>query len=1032
MENERRQSPSVEIRLFGTFQILVNGEPIPALRSRQGQALFGLLVLRHTVDSDRDTLAFALWPDSSEAQARYNLRRNLTDLRRALGAESRRLLSPSPRSLRFDVAGASVDVATFDAAVSSEKREDWENAAALYHGELLPGCDAVALTEERRRREQAYFDLLEKLANDAAERDPGKALMWLRRLIAADPLRETACRALMTALSRRGELAAVTEAYRDFRLYLRREMNAEPAPETVALYETLQKEMRSVSARIASTDDSFVVPPCSLSPLIGRESEVVAIIECLKTTRLLTLTGAGGIGKTRLAAAVGDQIAAEGEKTGGVELAPLLEAAQVPFAIAATLRLSERPGEPIAQRLTDFIGAKKLLLILDNCEHLRDGCAEWAGLLLKSCPNLRLLATSRQPLGLFEEANWRVPSLPLLGSPPRQTEEDLLQFGAVPAIRLFVERARAALHTFRLTHENAADIAHICAELDGIPLALELAAVWVGSLSVSQIAGRLDNQFALLHRGDRTASPRHQTLRNTMDWSYALLQPDEQRLLARLAVFAGGWMLEEAEAICSGGQNGPILSPLSQLAEKSLVETREEKGLLRYRLLEPVRQYAQERLVETGEAAAMQRRHLRFFLERAERVAPALGRAETVALLDAMATDYPHYRKAFHFCFSENSDATDQEVILLGLRLSIALSAYQIFRGLFEEGRQMLETALSHSETCSAPDLRAKAQSSLGTLLMRRGEIDAARASAQTAGNYYREQLPSVERVKALYILGVTYLAKDDYPKAKALLEEGLTLCDEIGEQTVAGQIQVALGNIAKMTGDYSEAQHLMENAIRHFQQEGWLSHEGVAQHNLGNVFREGGDPNAAERRYERSLQIHQQMENRAWMGINLVELTSAEYDRKNWEAAHRLGLEALPLCHAGNRTIEPQCLDLLAEITRQMKDLIAARDYKIRAITLHYRLGVKRSLAFSLWGMSQQLYEEGHFARSVQLLTAFIHIREQIGFVFRQRDLAPLAEDLQKLQNAIGAAAFAKAQAAGQAMSLEQAVAFALEVPPA
>ena len=365
MENEHRKPPALEIRLFGTFQILVHGEPAPPLRSRQGQALFGLLVLRHASETNREWLASTLWPDSSEAQARYNLRRNLTDLRRSLGSESGRLLSPAPRVLRLDLTGAEVDALTFDAAVSAGGRENWERAAALYRGELLSGCDTEPLNRERQEKEQAYYNLLEKLAVEAAKRDSAAAICWLRRLLAADPLRETALRDLMQMLALRSELAAITEAYRDFRLYLRRELNADPAPETAALYRELSLPKRSAVSAPATA--SPTVPrrlPAPLSRLIGREAEIAAVRDALGIARLLTLIGMGGIGKTRLALAVAE--AAE-DFPGGlwfIDLAPLTEGAAVSPAIAAALEVAAQAGQTTGDALLAFLAPRRALLIL--------------------------------------------------------------------------------------------------------------------------------------------------------------------------------------------------------------------------------------------------------------------------------------------------------------------------------------------------------------------------------------------------------------------------------------------------------------------------------------------------------------------------------------------------------------------------------------------------------------------------------------------------------------------------------------------
>ena len=414
--------------------------------------------------------------------------------------------------------GADADAATFDRWIAAGGREHWERAAELYRGELLPGCDAEPLNRERQERAQAYLNALENLAADALPADPAAAIRWLRRLLAADPLREIALRDLMRALALRGELAAITEAYRDFRLYLRRELNADPAPETVALYRELSLPERS--ALSAAFPDAAARNirrlPAALSRLIGRDEEIAAVGNALKIARLLTLTGAGGMGKTRMALAVAE---AANDFPGGIwflDLAPLTESAAVLPAIAAALEVSAQAGQAPRDALISFLAPRHALLIFDNCEHLIAVCAEMAQSLLSRCSHLKILATSRQPLGIMGEALRQVPPLtappeiPARRGIPDAEFLKLLRENA--AVQLFSERARLARPDFELKTENAAAVAQICRQLDGLPLALELAAARMAALSPDEIAARLEDRFRLLSAGNRGAMPRHQNL----------------------------------------------------------------------------------------------------------------------------------------------------------------------------------------------------------------------------------------------------------------------------------------------------------------------------------------------------------------------------------------------------------------------------------------------------------------------------------------------------------------------------------------
>ena len=355
--------------------------------------------------------------------------------------------------------------------------------------------------------------------------------------------------------------------------------------------------------------------PTSLSSFVGRERELADVQARLAGARLLTLTGVGGCGKTRLALEVARAVLdryADGVWL--VELAELANAALVPQTVAAVFNLREMVGQPITTALATILRGRSLLLVIDNCEHLIDGCAQLVDALLCACPELRVLATSREALGITGEIGWRVPSLPV---PDPQQLPPFSELQQNPAVRLFVERAAAVQPQFGLTERNAAAVAQVCQHLDGLPLALELAAARIEALTVDQLAARLDQRFRLLTGGNRTALPRQQTLHATLDWSYDLLSEPEPRLFNRLSVFAGGWTLEAAEAVCAGEGSEPedVLDLLLRLVRKSLVIAEESgEGAARYRLLETLRQYAHERLMAAGETETVRRRHASYYL----------------------------------------------------------------------------------------------------------------------------------------------------------------------------------------------------------------------------------------------------------------------------------------------------------------------------------------------------------------------------------------------------------------------------------
>ena len=570
--------------------------------------------------------------------------------------------------------------------------------------------------------------------------------------------------------------------------------------------------------------------PSQLSSFIGREQEIGAARRLLGETRLLTLTGTGGAGKTRLALQVAAEVIEDyADGVWLVEMAPLSDPALLAQAVAVVLGIGEGGGErALAETLTDALRPKSLLLVWDNCEHMVDACAHLAETLLRACPGLRLLATSREALEIGGEAVLPVPPLALPPDAQNATAEAL---AACDSVRLFVERATAAQPTFHLGAGNIAAVAQVCARLDGIPLALELAAARVKTLSAEQISSRLDDRFRLLTGGSRTALPRQQTLKATIDWSYDLLAPAEKIVLRRLSVFAGGWPLEAAESVCAGDEveEWEVLDLIARLVAKSLVVAESpEEGRVRYRMQENLHSYAQERLAEAGEVEALSARRRDWFLALAEEAEPNLSGPEQGSWLNRLERDHDNLRAALTFSH-DRADGGEA-----GLRLAGSLWKFWYMRGYFSEGRGFLERALARSGDID-PVLRAKALRRLGTLTEAQDHT--------TAVSYYEEGLSIYKSLNddfgialTLNSLGNIASSQGDWVNARDYYEQGLVVFRARGDEGRTAILLMNTGIVANHQKKYAEACLLYEESLAIFRRRQDLGPLSAVLLNLGDL----------------------------------------------------------------------------------------------------------------------------------------------------------------------------------------------------
>ncbi|HZO90044.1 MAG TPA: tetratricopeptide repeat protein [Chthonomonadaceae bacterium] len=679
--------------------------------------------------------------------------------------------------------------------------------------------------------------------------------------------------------------------------------------------------------------------PVQTTSFIGREQEMAQLKRLFSSTRLLTLTGIGGCGKTRLALqAAADLLEDYPDGAWLVELAALSEGSPVPQSVASALGLREEPGRSLTQTLIDYLQSRSLLLILDNCEHLVAACASLAETLLRSSPNVKLLATSREALNVPGETTYRVPSL-LPPDPERLPSEEKDLAAALmdyDAVRLFVERACSHRSEFALTRQNGPAVAEICHQLDGIPLAIELAAARIRAMAVEKIAERLDDRFRLLTSGSRTVLPRQQTLRALIDWSYDLLSEQEQLLLSRLSIFAGGWTLEAAEAVCAGQgiEDWEVLDLLTGLVDKSLVLYEEREGQARYRLLETVRQYAAEESEAGGEQEALHRRHLDYFSQYLEPKKPNLA--------ERSEREYANLRAALEWCRTQEDSAG------AGLRLAGWLSHFWGMRGRYSEGRQWLETMLQKSS-----------------------------------------RTPMALRAGALFQVGYMAGAQGDYAAARAFYEESLAIYRQLDDQQEIASVLNMLALLAHFQGDYSTALSLYEQSRIINEALGNTSGVAYVLNNQGLAAYHQGDYAAARACYEKCLPTFQEMGNKYGMVLtldNLGLLSTAEGDYASARALQRQGLEI-------------------------------ARD-----------LGYKGGVVWFLEGFAKLAAAQQQGERAAVLWAVAAAQREAMSSPLWPCVLAEYERSLGDVREALGEEAFAAAWAEGQAMTLEQAMEYALE----
>jgi predicted ATPase/DNA-binding SARP family transcriptional activator/DNA-binding CsgD family transcriptional regulator len=1006
--------------MLGGFRVAVKSRWIAerAWRRRKAGNVVKLLALAAGHRLHREQLMELLWPNLSPQAAMNNLHHTLHDARQVLEPDRPPSAPSSYLQFQHDTLsltaseGIWVDVEAFEHACALASRGHdpglYEAAIALYKGDLLPQ-DLYEDWTIRRREELRGRILslqLEQARLYGSRAEYRLAIDALKSVIMLEPTHEEAQALLMRAYALAGQRRQALDQYTQLSDALRRELDAEPDVEIQELEQDIRAG-RHISGQGFSDQDSdarqrvdpvaasqieraIVLPnhnlPSQLTSFIGRDVEIAEVAALFAGDRLVTLTGTGGCGKTRLALEIaGRMLHRYPDGVWLVELATLSDARLVPQAVAQVLDVREEAGRTLPETLIDYLRDRQLFLVLNNCEHLLDACSRLVETLLHACPNLRILATSRQALGVAGEVIWLVPPLAAPAS------QDLLSVDRLPhydAIRLFMERARSHRPGFALTAENAPWITRICRRLDGIPLAIEMAAVRVKLLPVARIAARLDESLDLLAAGHRTALPRQQTLRATLDWSYALLTRSEQIAFRRLSVFVGGWSLEAAEQVCVDETIAPhsMLGLLEQMYDKSLISAEEHGDEVRYRLLEPVRQYALEHLAEANEAEALRRRHALYYLALAEAAEPELiGPRQTIWLL-RLEAEHDNLRAALAWMFA-HEPSPDSERGELGLHLSGALWRFWYIHGHLSEGRRWLETALASDSGVTAEPhaVRAGALKGAGVLTYMQGDHTAAIALYEESLALYRALSDQPGIVALLNNLGMVAHYQGDYAHAMTRYSEALDLTRKLSDKRLIAVTLDQLGSLAKDMGEYERATLLGEESLSLFRATGDRQSAAAVLGNLANLACLRGDYERAAVLSQESLEQFRDLGDKLNVAGALQNLGTVAYSQGQDERAAALFEEALALSReVGDQWGVAGSLNSLSRLASQANAYERAAAQAVESLLLHQELRYAQGIAASLmllggaaWGMGDAEQALQHYRES---LTSYQALNDQLG----------------------------------------------------
>jgi predicted ATPase/class 3 adenylate cyclase len=758
--------------------------------------------------------------------------------------------------------------------------------------------------------------------------------------------------------------------------------------------------------------------PIQLTSFIGRENEIAEVKQELDKHRLVTLTGSGGTGKTRLSLQVAAELLEKFDHgVWFVELAPLADPDLIPQTILSAIGIQEQQGKTPLEMLKDYLHEKQTLIVLDNCEHLIETSARVVNALLNAAPDLKVMASSREALGVKGELSYPVPSLSLPDIKHLPVIEQLSQYEAV---RLFIDRASLVSPHFDVNKSNAPAIAQVCYRLDGIPLAIELAAARVRMLSVEQISARLDDRFRLLTGGARTALPRQQTLRALIDWSYDLLTEKERLFLRRLSVFAGGWTLEAAEDVCAGEgiESYDVLDLLTQLVNKSLVTVIEhsQSGETRYRVLETIRQYAREKLLEAGGSETTRQRHLAYFIKLVQKAEPELFRSNQAFWLNKLDDELDNLRRALEWSLSADVEA--------GLQLMVTPQLYWDARGDFREVESWLEQLLERYN--KADSVRARALLIYGQAVALGGDFEEAHKIGEQSLELSRAISDKQVEALSLWSLGMLIAIQGDNAQGIPILEQSLALYQSLGDKL--GQATV-MAWMSLNNNDLDHSKAYLFDSLRLFRELGHLAGIAICLSELAHRAIWGGDFVSPVPWLEEARELHRQLGNilreadvLSYYGHLAYWQGDYQQARASYEESTRLHEKVGHLLNVSWSRVN------IAYIVLRQGDYQQAKEMFNSCVQQFQKANNTIGLIFAIEGLASLNVNQGQPERAARLFAWADAMRAKIGDHRPPVEQDSVGRDLAVIHSKLNDADFVRLSIEGQAITVEEAITLALE----